>query len=375
MIYLDYSATTPVNKDVLDTFIKVSNDFIGNPNSLHLLGSKSNELINSATKQIANLLNIKENELIYTSGASESNNMAIKGICLNYPNKRHILTTRFEHSSINTPLEYLAKNGYEVEYLDHIDGVVDSNDLKNKLRKDTCMVIISAVNSEIGLIQPISKIGEIIKDNSKAIFLSDITQLIGKKEIDLNNVDLASFSAHKFYGIKGIGGLIKKENIELVPLIMGGKSTTKYRSGTPSPALIASMARALRLAYNNMDSFNYVKELNQYLKDKLGFNENIVINSNENCIPHILNISIRGVKPESILHALEKYDIYISTKTACSANDDISIPVFELCKDRELAASSIRISISHLTTKNELDKFLLYFKETVNKLLKVSAKV
>ena len=375
MIYLDYSATTPVAKDVLDTFNKVTNDFIGNPNSLHLLGSKSSSLINSATKQIADLLKVKETEIIYTSGASESNNTAIKGICLKYPNKKHIITTYFEHSSINEPLEYLKSQGYEIEYLNNIDGIIDKADLKAKLRKDTCLVIIGAVNSEIGLLQPINELGKIIKVNSNAIFLSDITQLVGKKTVDLEYVDLASFSAHKFFGVKGIGGLIKKSNIDLIPLIMGGKSTTSYRSGTPSPALIASMAKALRIAYENIDKYDYVKKLNDYLKDNIIINDRVIINSNDKCIPHILNISILGLKPETVLRALEKHDIYISTKTACSSNNDISIPVYNLTKDKDKASSSLRISLSYKTTKKELEEFLVYYKDVVNKLLGIEKQV
>ena len=371
MIYLDYSATTPVNDEVLDTFNRVSKDFIGNPNSLHLLGSKSKNLIDSATKQIADLLNIKENELIYTSGASESNNTIIKGICLKYPNKKHILTTYFEHSSINSPLDYLKENGYEIEYLGHKNGIVDIEEVKNKLRKDTCLVIVSAVNSEIGLLQPINEIGKAVKECSNALFFSDITQIIGKKSFSLENVDLASFSAHKFYGVKGIGGLIKRSNIDLIPLIMGGKSTTIYRSGTPSPALIASMAKALRISYENLDKYDQINKLSDYLKENITFNDNIIINSNENCIPHIINVSILGVKPETILHALEEDNIYISTKTACAVNDDKSIPVFKLTDSEEKALSSIRISLSYLTTQEEIDLFLTSFKEVVNKLLSI----
>ena len=371
MIYLDYSATTPVNDEVLDTFNKVSKDFIGNPNSLHLLGSNSKNLIDSATKQIANILNIKENELIYTSGASESNNTIIKGICLKYPNKKHILTTYFEHSSISSPLEYLQSKGYEIEYLNHNDGIIDLDDLKSKLRKDTCLVIVSAVNSEIGLLQPINEIGRVVKENSNALYFSDITQLVGKKEFSLENVDLASFSAHKFFGVKGIGGIVKRSNIDLIPLIMGGKSTTVYRSGTPSPALIASMAKALRIAYENLDKYDRIKDLSDYLKNNITFNSNIILNSNDNCIPHIINVSVLGVKPETLLHALEEHDIYISTKTACSADDDKSIPVYKLTNSEERALSSIRISISYLTTKEEIDTLLKCLVDDVNKLLSI----
>ena len=373
MIYLDYSATTPVHKDVLDTFLKVSNEFIGNPNSLHDLGSKSNDLINAATKQIANILKVKESEIIYTSGSSESNNTAIKGICLKHPNRKHIITTNFEHSSIYGPIGYLQTLGYEVDFVDSdSNGIIDLEHLKSLLKKDTILVSVGAVNSEIGIVQPVNEIGKIIKENSNAFFHSDITQIVGKKEIDLINVDLASFSAHKFYGIKGIGGLIKKEGIEIIPLVHGGKSTTKYRSGTPTVALIASMAKALRLAYEKIDNYDYIKKLNEYLQKELVFNGNIKINSNEKCIAHILNLSVIGVKPESLLHALEKHEIYISTQTACSSTNSLSKSVLSLTNDEERAKSSIRISLSYNTTKEELDKFIQVFKSEVTKLLEVS---
>ena len=372
MIYLDYSATTPTNKDVLDTFNRVTNDFIGNPNSLHLLGTKCNELINNATSQIAKILNIKEKEIIYTSGASESNNTAIKGICLKSNTRKHIITSYFEHSSIIEPLEYLKSIGYEIDYVDtDSNGIIDMAHLKTLLRKDTCLVTIGAVNSEIGIIQPINEIGRIVKSNSNAYYHSDITQLVGKKAFSLDNVDLASFSAHKFYGIKGIGCLIKKENIDLIPLIHGGKSTTSYRSGTPSAPLIASLAKALRLSYETLDKYDYIKSLNNYIKDNIK-SDKVIINSNLYCIPHILNVSVLGIKPETILHALEKHDIYISTKTACSANDDISIPVYHLTNNRDLASSSIRISLSYLTTKEEVDTFIKIFNEEVTNLLNLN---
>ena len=371
MIYLDYSATTPVNKEVLDTFTRVSNDFIGNPNSLHLLGTKSNELISNATTMIAKLLNIKEKEIIYTSGASESNNTVIKGICLKSSNRKHIITSHFEHSSINSPLSYLESLGYEIEYVNtDSNGIVDLDHLKSILRKDTCLVTIGAINSEIGIIEPINEIGKIVKEYSNAYYHSDITQLVGKKKFSLENVDLASFSAHKFYGLKGIGCLIKKENIELIPLIHGGKSTTMYRSGTPSPALIASLAKALRLSYEQLDKYDYIKSLNDYIKDNL--NKEIVINSNDYCIPHILNLSVVGIKPETILHALEKYDIYISTKTACSNNDDISIPVYYLTNNKDLASSSIRISLSYLTSKEEVEYFVKILNQEVESLVNLN---
>lgn len=364
MIYLDYSATTKTSSEVLDTFIKCSNEFIGNPNSLHELGVKSKNMIDNATKQIANLLNIKEDEIIYTSGSSESNNLAIKGICEKYKNRgKHIITTYLEHSSINSQVQYLKSNGYSVDYvkLDN-NGQVDLEDLEKLIRDDTILISICAVNSEIGILQPIKEISKIVKKYPKCFFHSDMTQAIGKINIDVSDIDLISFSAHKFFGIKGIGVLIKKEKIELSPLIHGGKSTTVYRSGTPALPLIVSISKALRLALENLDiKYKYVAELNTYLKDKLSVYDKVKINSNDKCIPHILNISIQGVKPETMLHALEKYEIYISTKSACSKPNDISEAVYALTQDKERASSSIRISISHMTTKKEINEFIKYF--------------
>ncbi len=364
MIYLDYSSTTKPNDEVLDSFIKCSNEFIGNPNSLHTLGVKARNIIDIATKQIADLLNIKGNEIIYTSGSSESNNLAIKGICEKYKNRgRHIITTKLEHSSISAPLKYLNEIGYIIDYvkLDE-NGQVDLNDLESLINDNTILVTIGAVNSEIGILQPIEKIANIVSKYPKCFFHSDMTQAIGKININLDKVDLVSFSAHKFYGIKGVGVLIKREKIELVPLIHGGKSTSNYRSGTPALPLVVSMSKALRLALTNLDEkIKYIYELNRYLKSRLMVFDKVKINSNDYCIPHILNVSILGVKPETMLHALNKYNIYISTKSACSSSNSKSEAVYELTKDEKKANSSIRISLSHLTTKSELDEFIKSF--------------
>lgn len=371
MVYLDYSATTPVNDEVLDSFVRSTKEYIGNSNSLHNLGVKSNNIIESATRQIANLLNVKEDEIIYTSGASESNNLAIKGVCEKYKNRgKHIITTELEHSSIYGPLDYLKENGYEIDYvrLDE-NGIVDLNNLRKLLRDDTVLVTISAVNSEIGIRQPVEQIARIIKEYPKCFFHSDMTQAIGKINIDLKDIDLISFSAHKFYGIKGIGVLIKKEKVELTPLIHGGKSTTIYRSGTPTTSLIISISKALRLALNDIDKkYDYIKELNNYIKENLKTYNKIVINSNNNSIPHILNISILGVKPETFQHALEKYEIYISTQSACSDTNSKSKAVLALTNDEKVASSSIRISLSHLTTKEDINYFLDKFKICYNEL-------
>ena len=220
MIYLDYSATTPVNKEVLESFDKACLNFPGNANSLHKLGLNINKLISSATSQIAKILNVKNDEIIYTSSSSEANNLAIKGIAFKYQERgKHIIMTKYEHSSINETIKYLESLGFEISYVKCNEyGQVDLIDLENLIRKDTILVSITAVNSEIGISEPIEEIAKILKKYS-CFFHVDLTQSIGKININLDNIDLASISAHKIYGLKGIGILIKKEKISLEPLI------------------------------------------------------------------------------------------------------------------------------------------------------------
>ena len=372
MIYLDYSATTPVNEDVLNTFNLVTRNYIGNPNSLHKLGTDAKKLIDAATKQIADILNVDSSEVIYTSGASEANNLAIKGICFKHHGK-HIITTELEHSSVSETVKYLETQlGYEVSYVKlDSNGLVDLGDLKGLIRDDTILVTIAAVNSEVGICQDIKAISKVLKDYPNVYFHSDMTQAIGKLKVDLSYVDFASFSGQKFYGMKGIGCLIKKKNITLEPLIHGGKSTTVFRSGTPALALIVSLSKALRLCYIDFDKkYNKVVELHDYLLEKLSLLD-VDINSNDYCVPHIVNISLKKIKSETMLHALEQDDIYISTQTACSTGN-YSLAVYAVTKDKERASHSIRISLSYLTTKGEIDGFLKSFEKNINKLKELS---
>ncbi len=367
MTYLDYSATTPVDEEVLNTFVKASK-YIGNPNSLHKLGVDAKELIDASTKQIANILKVKTEEIIYTSGASEANNLALKGIEVYKNRGNHIITTELEHSSIYGPLNYMTNNGFEVDFVPLKNGIVDIEKLKEMITDKTILVSISAVNSETGVRQPIEEIGKLLKEYPKVIFHSDITQAVGKINVDLTNVDLASFSAHKFFGIKGIGALIKKENIRLEPLIHGGKSTTIYRSGTPTPALIASMAKALRLVNDTLtEDIKKIQILNNKITENLKQYKNVYINSTQNSIPHILNVSIIGVKPETMLHALEEDEIYISTQSACSSGNT-SKAVMAVTNDEERAKSSIRISLSKKTTEEEINSFLKSFQKNYQRL-------
>ena len=373
MIYLDYSATTPVNKEVLETFNKVTLNYIGNANSLHKLGLESKKIMNKSSEIVKEVLKLDNHEVIFTSSATESNNMAIKGIINSYSNRgKHIITTKLEHSSILETMEYLEKNGYEISYVKiNEDGTVDLDDLQKLTRKDTILVSICHVNSEVGILQDINKINKVIKDkNNLTFFHVDGTQAIGKINVDIKDIDLYTFSAHKFYGLKGIAALIKKKNINITPLIHGGKSQTEFRSGTPTIALMASLSKALKLAYTDFDKkYNYILNLNEKLKNNLKDNQNIIINSKETSIPHIVNISIPNIKPETLLHYLEQKDIYISTKTACSKDNSDSLTLTTLNKDKSITSSSIRVSISYLTTEEEIEIFIKTLNQAIKDLI------
>ena len=371
MVYLDYSATTPVDKRVLEVFNKVCINYPGNSNSLHKLGIESKKLENYATKKIEELLNLKNKEIIYTSGASESNNQAIKGICQKYKSRgNHIITTNLEHSSIKNTLNYLKNEGFCIDYvkLDK-EGKIDLEDLKKLLTNDTILITISAVDSELGIKQPIKEINRILKNYPKCFFHVDCTQALGKISIDFNEIDLASVSMHKIYGLKGIGLLIKNKNIVINPLIHGGKSTTIYRSGTPPLQLIVSSMKAIELIIPNIEkNYKHVEKLKKIIINKLNEYKNIHINNTKSSIPHIINISIKNIKPETSVHALDKEEIYIGTKSACSDINKISESVLAVTKDKILAAHSIRISLSYLTTTEEILTFLKIFDENYKKL-------
>lgn len=364
MIYFDNAATTSVNDEVLKTFVTVSKNYIGNTNSIHKLGFESKKLMNAATKQVADLLSVLEDEVIFTSSSSESNNLAIKGVLDAYPKRnRIILTTILEHPSITNTLNSLK----DVEVINlKLDANyhIDIDDLKEKLKLDPVLVSIHHVNSELGIIQDIDTIGKIIKENSKAIFHVDGTQSLTKIDVNLKDVDLFSASAHKFNGLKGIALLIKKEKINLSPLINGGDSQTIYRAGTPPLPLIASFAKALRLALEDKPkAYLKVKEINNYLRDELIKIDSITINSKIDSSPYILNFSIKGIKPETMIHKLESYDIYLSTKTACSSKEDYSKSIYELTKDKEISKTSLRLSLSKDSTMEEAKEFIKILKD------------
>lgn len=371
MIYLDNSATTMVDDRVLETFNKVCKNYPGNSNSLHSLGIKSKELEDYATEKISNLLGVKPSEIIYTSGASESNNTVLKGVASKYKNRgNHIITTPLEHSSVLETCKYLENKGFIIDYVKIKDnGLIDIEDLERLLTDNTILVSVAYVDSELGIRQDIDTISKIVKKHPKCYFHVDATQAIGKIKVDPTNIDFISMSAHKIFGLKGIGLLIKKDNIVIDNLIHGGKSTTIYRSGTPALPLICSLMKALELVIPNIDkNYEYVSSLSRKIKDNLKKYDNIHINSTENSIPYIINFSVIGVKPETFIHTMEEEDIYLSTKSACSTSD-VSLSVDSIYHNREISMSSIRISLSYKNTEEEIDKFIKAFDKIYNKLV------
>lgn len=365
MIYLDYSATTPVSYDVLESYNKATRDYMGNANSIHALGVKSKVLLNSATKQLCELFDINEDELIYTSGATESNNMALKGVALSYKNRgNHIIVSKLEHPSIYAVCNFLESMGYEISYVNNDeDGLIDFEDLKRKIRPNTILVSICAVNSEVGIRQPLKTIKQIIKkENPNTVFHSDMTQAIGKIEVNMHDVDMASMSAHKIFGPKGIGFLYKNSKVNLVPLIHGSGKFNDLRSGTPALPLIVALSKACRIALTDLERREVnVTRLNDRICEELSKIEGITINSTRYSIPHILNISLDNVRPETFIHAMEDDEIYLSTNTACSSGE-LSTSVMAIYNDKKRATSTIRISLSYVTTNEEINKFLNIFK-------------
>lgn len=373
MIYLDYSATTPVLPEVLDSYNKVTNEYFGNSNSLHSLGIKSHELLDSAIKQVSNLLNIDKDEFTFTSGATESNNIALIGTCLaNKDRGNHIIVSKLEHPSIYEICNHLESIGFKVSYVNNTsEGVIDFEDLKRKMNEDTILVSICAVNSETGIRQPLRTIKQVINKYNKNIILhSDITQALGKVNINFNDFDLASCSGHKIYAPKGIGLFYKRKNIKCERLLYGNNSF--YHPGTPALPLIVSFAKALRISLHELDKKQeIVSKWNDKILKYFSRFENIKINHSKYSIPHIINISLMDIKPETFIHALERHEIFVSSNTACSSGK-LSTSVMALYNDKKRAETTIRISLSCLTKLEEITVFLNAFNGVYEKLHSLS---
>lgn len=364
MIYLDYAANSPVEEEVLNAYYETTKKYFANPNSVHKLGLEAKELLDKSTNNIAKNLNVLPEEIIYTSGATESNNLAVKGICERYKAfGKHILVSSLEHNSIIASATTMQEKGFEVDLIPvNKDGIISVNEIKKLIRDDTILVCVTSIDSEIGIRQPIEEIGKFLKNYPNCYFHTDATQAIGKVDIDLKDVDLATITPHKFSGLNGFGMLIKKKHVGLKPLINGGRSTTIYRSGTPVLANVVALDKALDIALKNREErYNYVNKFYKIIIEKLKNYDRVIINNTKNSIPFTINFSIKGIKSLDFVKKLEEYDIYVSTKTSCCPSESPSKMVYALTKDKNLASSSVRISLSHLTKEEEINEFLKVF--------------
>lgn len=366
MIYLDYAANTPIEKEVLDTYYQATMYYFANPNLNHSLGLQAKDIIDQITKKISEQLHVLPEEIIYTSGASEANNLAIKGILERYKHRgKHILISPLEHNSILSSLTKMQELGFVVEMLPlKKNGQVDVTQIKSLLKEDTILVSVCSVDSELGIRQPIEEIGKVLKDYKYCFFHSDASQAIGKVAIDYQNVDLVTVAPHKFYGMLGTGILIKKKNVGLKTQIDGGKSTTVFRSGTPELAHIVSIEKALEIAFSKQqERIEYVKKLNHKIVDKLKEYSQVLLNHTECSLPHVINISLKGIKATKFAELLDHQGVCISTKTSCCPVETPSKMIYALYHDRGRALSSFRISLFHLTTEKEIDEFLAIFSQ------------
>ena len=372
MIYLDYAANTPVDPAVLAAFCETERTYIGNPNSNHCAGQAARDALARATDRIAGLLGVSPAEIIYTSGASESNNLAVKGIAQAARHMgAHLISTPLEHASVDGALSALRRQGFHVDLVNiRQDGSIDLKHLRDLLRNDTVLVSICAVDSEIGTVQPVQQIAEILRDYPNCRLHVDATQAVGKTELALEGADTVSIAPHKFYGLNGSGLLLKKKDLILEPQIHGGAGATPYRSGTPALALAVSVEKALQLTLERQkERISYVRDLNEYLRAVLLKYPAVRINSPDRAVPHILNLSVQGVKGTVFQRALSQRGVCVSVKSACSTDGAPSRAVFAVSGDRRNALSSWRISLSHLTTREELDAFLRIFGQCCTELV------
>jgi cysteine desulfurase len=381
-IYLDYMATTPVDPRVAKKMLEClefAGNF-GNPAShSHIYGHQAKEAVEAARQQVADLINADPREIIWTSGATEANNLAIKGAAYFYQRKgKHIITCKTEHKAALDPCRYLEGKGFEVTYLTpQANGIIDLAQLKNSIRDDTILISIMQVNNEIGVIQDIAAIGELTRPQG-IIFHVDAAQSAGKIPIDLQklNVDLISFSAHKVYGPKGIGALFIRRNprIRLEPLIHGGGHEQGFRSGTLPTHQIVGMGEAFRIAKDTLiEENNRIGKLRDRLWEGIKKIDGIYLNGDyENRISGNLNVGFKFVESESLLLSLK--DLAISSGSACtSASIEPSHVLRAIGLSDELAHSSIRFSIGRFTTEEEIDFAILKVNENVTRLRKMSS--
>lgn len=358
--YFDNAATTAVFPAVRELMVKIMEEDYGNPSSLHMKGVKAEQYIKDAKTQIANELKCMEKELVFTSGGTESNNLAIIGAALAKKRAgKHIITSEIEHASVSATMAFLEKEGFEITYIGVDEtGRFDLEALKRTLREDTILVSAMYVNNEIGTIEPIEEMSNIIKAyNPSILFHVDAIQAFGKLRFSPKKlgVDLMSFSGHKIHGPKGSGALYVKDKTLLCPIIHGGGQQKGMRSGTENVAAIAGMGLATKLMYENHEQkIEQMKALKQYFIDKVTDFENVYSNSGE--APHIASISFTGVRSEVLLHALEEHEIYVSAGSACSSNQPhISNVLKAIGLPKERLESTLRFSFCEFNTMEQVD--------------------
>ncbi|MDR2514655.1 MAG: cysteine desulfurase [Christensenellaceae bacterium] len=371
MIALDYASNTPADERVLDAFLRCEREFAGNPSASHPLGLAAGERLAGAQARIAEMLAVRSEELIFLSGASEANNLAIKGLARAGRHRgKHILSSPLEHDSASGALLALQEQGYEVEMLDILpSGEIDLDQLRDSLRDDTILLALSLVDSELGAIQPISRIIELLKAAPNCRLHLDATQAVGKIPVSFEGIDTMSLAPHKFHGLNGSGLLIKREGVELEPLIHGGKSQSIYRSGTPALALAVAMETALFLALEARQArFLHVAALRKALEEGLGGYKKLKINSPKGGSPYILNLSVEGVRGETFQRRFGDEGVCVSVKSACSTPGTPSRPVYAISHDRRNALNSWRISLCALNTTEDISGFLAIFKDLYEEL-------
>lgn len=365
MNYFDYAATTPPYEEVIVTIGEVMAQHYGNPSSLHRLGEQSDRLVKKAREVCSTILQVMPSELVFTSGATESNNFAIKGVAFQYQQRgRHMITTMIEHPSVYECMKQLESWGWEVTYLspDHT-GCITAKQVEDALREDTVLVSIMHVNHEVGSIQPINDIGAMLKQKRPNILLHvDGVQGFGKVPLSLSSsgVDLYSLSAHKWRGPKGIGILYVRNGVQLTPLLSGGGQEGQVRSGTENVPLIVGMAQAMRLTMQGQEQrLSILENLKRQLEGALTNMPEIQLNSSVEGAPHIIHFSCEGIKAETLLHKLEEKGFYVSSQSACSSKKiEPSRVLLQMGKTKSQAESGIRISLNEIHTSEQIHNLI-----------------
>ena len=363
IIYLDNAATAKVDPEVLDSYNQITLKYFANPSSIHSLGQEASRLLDKSREQILNVLKLTHHEVIFTSGATEANNLAIKGYCFaNRTRGNHIITSASEHPSVlNTVLE-LKDFGYEVTVLPvNEKGAVEVKTLKEAIKDNTILVSLMMVNNETGAINPIKEVGEYLKKFPKIAFHVDMVQAMGKLPLDFENIDMFSVAGHKIHGLLGSGLLVKEKKIIIKAINNGGGQENNLRSGTNTLALSASLAKAIRIATaNQAKDYEHVKVLSKRLLDYLKDNQDkYLINSHFEENPYIVNFSLRNHKASVVVEALSNRGIMVSSLSACHAkHEDYSAVVYAMTNDLNIAHNTIRVSFGRDNTIEEVEALI-----------------